>query len=157
MCCENCQTELCKDCVEKHLTDESKVHKVVSHKQFLSTLRYPTCSIHSKRCELYCDECDFSVCAKCVSSKHHKNHNVADIMEYYDRKLKIVKKDLQELETSVYLKCQEFESSIIKQREDLKKNSQILTTALKAQGEIWHREIDNIINKMQFEIDDIDS
>ena len=157
MYCENCHIDLCKDCVEKHIIDESKVHNVVSHKQFWSTLRYPMCSIHSKQCELFCDECDFSVCVKCVSSKNHKNHYVVDIIEYYDRKHEIVKIDLQELETSVYLKWQELESSIIKQREDLKKNSQLLTTALKAQGEIWHREIDNIINKMQFEIDDIDS
>lgn len=157
MYCENCHKDLCKDCVEKHLVDESKVHKVVSHKQFWSTLRYTMCSIHGKRCELFCDECDFSVCIKCVPSKNHQNHYVADIMGYYVRKQEIVKKDLQELETSLYLKCQECESSIIKQREDLKKNSHILTEALKAQGEIWHKEIDNIINKMQFEIDDINS
>ena len=157
MCCENCHIYLCGQCVEKHLFDKSKVHKVLSHKQFLSTLRYPMCSIHTKHCELHCDECDISVCVKCMSSKDHKNHDVVDIMEYYDRNQEIVKIDLEELETSVYPKYQEFESSIIKQKTDLKKNSESLTAALKAQGEFWHREIENVINKMQSELDDINS
>ena len=154
---ENCQIYLCGQCDEKHLFDKSKVHKVLPLQPCLSNLRYPMCTIHTEQCKLHCDECDISVCVKCMSSKDHKNHDVVDIMEYYDKIEEIVKKDLQELESSIYLKYQEIESSIIKQKNDLKKISQSLTTSLKAQGELWHREIDIVIHKMQSEVEEIDS
>ena len=38
MSCNVCHTHLCKNCVEKHFSDESKVHYVVPLKQFLSTV-----------------------------------------------------------------------------------------------------------------------
>nr|XP_022309514.1 uncharacterized protein LOC111115164 [Crassostrea virginica] len=38
MYCNVCHTHLCKNCVEKHFSDESKVHYVVPLKQFLSTV-----------------------------------------------------------------------------------------------------------------------
>ena len=37
MSCNVCHTHLCKNCVEKHFSDESKNHNVVPLKQFLST------------------------------------------------------------------------------------------------------------------------
>ena len=40
---------------------------------------------------------------------------------------------------------------------NLKESSQSLTKALKAHDEKWQNEKDNIIHKMQSEVDDIDS
>ena len=158
MYCENCHIELCGQCVEKHFADKSKVHKVVPLKQSLTTLQYPKCSTHdSKQCELHCEQCDISICTQCVSSKQHKHHDVVDIMEYYEEKTNNLRKDLQELESSIYLKYKEATSMVANKRDDLKKNSQVIKTALKAQGEAWHREIDSIIQKMQDKVDDVDS
>nr|XP_019930320.2 uncharacterized protein LOC105346823 [Crassostrea gigas] len=46
MYCEVCHIHLCKDCVQKHLYDSSKVHNVVPLKQYLTTLNNPNCRKH---------------------------------------------------------------------------------------------------------------
>ena len=43
-------------CAEKHIADKSKVHIIVSLKQFLAA---PKCPDHpNKQCELHCEQCD---------------------------------------------------------------------------------------------------
>lgn len=62
MYCEACHLQLCKDCVEKHLSDSSTVHNVVSLKQYLASLNYPICRKHpTKQCELHCGRCDIPI------------------------------------------------------------------------------------------------
>ncbi|XP_078312157.1 uncharacterized protein LOC144618941 [Crassostrea virginica] len=155
MYCEVCHIYLCQECVAKHLTDKSKVHKVVSLTQFLST---PKCPDHpAKQCELHCKQCDVPICSQCVISKTHKDHDVIDIMENSKMKKEVLRKDLQELEKFIYPKYQEFAAIIKTQKTDQLKNSQKLTSDLKKQGEALHKEIDVIIQSKQTEIDVMDS
>lgn len=71
MYCDVCHIHLCRDCVEKHLTDSSNVHKVVSFKQYCTTLNYPKCRKHpSKLCELHCEKCNIPICAHCITGDH---------------------------------------------------------------------------------------
>lgn len=87
MFCEGCHTHLCKDCVEEHFADSSKVHNVVPLKQYWTTLNYPKCEKHeAKQCELFCEHCDIPICARCISSKGHQNHNIVDFLENLERK-----------------------------------------------------------------------
>uniref|UniRef100_K1R723 Tripartite motif-containing protein 3 n=1 Tax=Magallana gigas TaxID=29159 RepID=K1R723_MAGGI len=62
--CEVCLIHLCKDCVEKHFSDSSKVHKVVTLKQYCTT-QNPI-----KQCE----QCDIPICVQCISGEHF-GHN----------------------------------------------------------------------------------
>lgn len=111
MFCEVCDINLCKDCIEKHLTDSSKVHKVVLLKQCLATLNYPNCEKHeAKLCELQCNQCNISICAKCISSNEHKNHDIVDILKYFESKKEVLFNDLQELEESIFPSYQEIAS-----------------------------------------------
>mgnify|MGYP003687669511 CR=1 FL=1 len=155
MYCEVCQIHLCQECVAKHLTDNSNVHKVVPLTQFLSS---PKCPDHpTKQCELHCKQCDIPICSHCVISKTHKDHDVIDIMENSKMKIEVLRKDLQELEKFIYPKYQEFAAIIKTQKTDQLKNSQKLTSDLKKQGEALHKEIDTIIQSKQTEIDVMDS
>ena len=152
--CDICHVNLCKDCVESHLSDKTAVHKVVSLKQYLSTI----CPDHpSKQCELHCEPCDVPICALCVSSKKHKHHDVLDIMENYKNKKQVLESDLKNLESSVYPKYKEAASNIQLQIAGLSKNKEEMTKALKDQGEIWHKEIDAIVYNLQLEFATMDS
>lgn len=155
MYCEICHVHLSKDCIEKHFSDNSTGHKVILLKQYLSTLNYPKCSIHSsKHCELHCEECDVPICTSCIASGQHLGHKAADIFE---RKKEILKRDLKELEESVLPKYQEAASLIPVQKDDLSKRSIELRIALVKQGDVLKREIDTVIRNMQSEIDVINS
>ncbi|XP_052703124.1 uncharacterized protein LOC128179653 [Crassostrea angulata] len=157
MYCEICHIHLCKDCVETHLSDSSKVHNVVSLKQYLTTLNYPKCRKHpTKQCELHCEQCDIPVCAQCISGEH-LGHKPVDIFQNFDIKKEVLQRELEELEKSIYPKYKEIASNIPVQKADLSKNSQKLTTVIDKQGEVWHREIDTIISNLKSIVEEMES
>nr|XP_034327185.1 uncharacterized protein LOC117689678 isoform X1 [Crassostrea gigas] len=158
MYCEVCHTHLCKDCVEKHFSDSSKLHKVVPLKQYWTTLNYPKCRKHpTKQCELHCEQCDIHICTQCISSGKHLGHNHVDIFQNLKEKKEELQRDLRELEKLIYPKYQEIVSNIPVQKVDLSKNSKKLTAAINKQGEVWHREIDTIITNLKSKVNDMES
>ncbi|XP_052711913.1 E3 ubiquitin-protein ligase TRIM71-like [Crassostrea angulata] len=156
--CDFCQTNLCKACVGEHMLDLSKKHQVVPFQDRGSTPNYPICTKHSpKQCELHCEQCDMPICVLCVSSESHKNHKLVDIYTNYEKKREDIQKDLQELMKSLSPKYQEIANKITEQKADLSKNSEKLTTAIDKHGEVWHREIDTIIQKLKSDLDEMDA
>nr|XP_022303929.1 uncharacterized protein LOC111111319 [Crassostrea virginica] len=155
--CNVCHTHLCKDCVEKHFSDKSKVHNVVPLEQFLSTLNYPKCPTHpTKQCELQCEQCDIPICTSCISSGKHIGHKQLEIFADFESKKEVLRRDLQELEKFIFPKYQESAAIIKTQKTDQLKHSQKLTAELNKQGEALHREINTIIQRKHAEIDEMD-
>ncbi|XP_078331348.1 uncharacterized protein LOC144625132 [Crassostrea virginica] len=153
--CDICHIHLCKACVRKHLSDESKHHYIVPFKLHGIT---PKCARHSTEvCTQLCTTCYIPVCHLCVASSEHEQHTKEDILNWFETIREIIQKDLQDLEKSIYPKYQEAATNIQVQRADVKKCSQKLTTALDKQGEALHTEIDTIIREMKSEIDDMDA
>ncbi|XP_078340609.1 uncharacterized protein LOC111118706 [Crassostrea virginica] len=153
--CELCHIHICEACVEKHLSDQSKDHYIVPFKQRGSI---PKCPYHStKTCIIFCKDCNVPICAICSSFGEHVQHKKEDILKAMAEKKELIRKDLQELEVSIYPKYQEAATNIPVQRVDVNKHSQKLTTALNKQGEALHTEIDTIIQGMKSEIDGMDA
>ncbi|XP_078321717.1 uncharacterized protein LOC111112040 [Crassostrea virginica] len=156
--CNVCHTHLCGDCVEKHFSDKSKVHTVVPLEQFLSTLNYPKCPTHpTKQCDLHCEQCDIAICTSCISSGKHIGHKQLEIFADFENKMEVLRRDLQELEKSIFPKYQESAAIFKTQKTDQLKHSQKLTSELNKQGEALHREIYNIIQRKQAEIDEMNA
>uniref|UniRef100_A0A8W8JF77 B box-type domain-containing protein n=1 Tax=Magallana gigas TaxID=29159 RepID=A0A8W8JF77_MAGGI len=155
MYCDICHIHLCVACVGKHLLDESKEHKVVLFKKRGLN---PKCSKHSTQlCDLHCEQCNIPICVECVSSGEHLGHKQVGILKKQDTKREALKKDLQELENTIYPKYQEIVSNIPVQKADLNKNSKKSTTALDKHGEDLHREIDIAIKKLKSDVDEMES
>ncbi|XP_078331526.1 uncharacterized protein LOC144625198 [Crassostrea virginica] len=153
--CDICHIHLCEACVGKHLSDESKDHYIVPFKLRGFT---PECTKHSTEvCKQHCTTCNIPVCPLCVASSEHKQHKKEDILTLFETKKKLMKKDLQDLQNSIYPKYQEAATNIPVQRADVNQRSQKLTTALDKQGEAIHTEIDTIIQGMKSEIDDMEA
>ena len=117
LCCDICHIYLCKVCASEHILDESTGHKVVPIKQTLAALIYPTCSNHStENCQLYCEDCTIPACIQCVTSKEHQGHGFIDLLQCWEGKKEVLKKDLQELESPILAKHKEFASDICKHK-----------------------------------------
>ncbi|XP_048760955.2 uncharacterized protein LOC125670063 [Ostrea edulis] len=153
--CELCNVNLCKACVEQHLSDSSKRHNVVSILHRKSTPSYPKCPKHAdKHCELYCKKCDIPVCSTCVSKKH-RGHNVCDVFENLSSKMESLQKDLKELETRIYPRYEEMASGVQTEKSELQTNYGKLTTAADQQGEVLHRKITAIVNQRKSDIEEM--
>lgn len=133
MHCDICQKSLCKACVGEHLLDESIEHKIVPFKKRGSTSKCPKHT--SKVCELYCEQCNIPICATCATSQEHCSHKLIEILKKnIDRKKRIIQRDLQELENSIYQKYLKIASGVQIQKADVKEHSIKLTSVLNKHG-----------------------
>lgn len=150
-----CHKNLCKACVDEHLSDESIEHRVVSFRKRGSTL---TCPNHStKICELHCEACDGPICSLCVSSGEHDQHKKIDILKHFENKKAEIKEDLRELENNIYPTYQKFASRIPVQKDNVKENSQKMKLDISKQREILHNEIDIFVDKLNSRVDKTNS
>ncbi|XP_056001414.1 uncharacterized protein LOC125664933 [Ostrea edulis] len=153
--CELCNVNLCKACVEEHLSDSSKQHDVVSFLRRKSTPSYSKCPTHAdKHSKLYCEECDVPVCSTCVSKKH-RGHNLCDVLEKFNSSTASLQKDLEELESRIYPRYEEMASDVQTEKSELQTKYGKLTTAADQQGEVLHREITAIVNQRKSDIQEM--
>ncbi|XP_048740517.2 uncharacterized protein LOC125654583 [Ostrea edulis] len=154
--CELCQTNLCVICVGKHLSDSSRKHRVVPFIEIGSTPCYPKCLNHAeKQCELYCEKCDIPVCSTCIFSGQHEGHKLSDVMKKLDDKTEGLRKDLEELEARIYPRYEEMASDIQTDTADLDAHYGKLTKNADQQGEVWHQEINTIVDNLKSDIEDM--
>ena len=92
MYCEVYLVHLCDECVEKHLFDTSKSHKVVPLTQFLS-FNYPKCPDHLTK------ECDVTICKSWISSENHSGNKAVYNFEDLER-FSIESKEQDNIESS---------------------------------------------------------
>ena len=135
--CDFCHVHLCKTSVREHLCDESKEYKIVPFKQRGSTIR---CSLNpTKICELHCEQYSIPICIICVSSGKHEQHTKTEIFSTFEIKKEQLKKDIPDLENSIYRTYQKTVTNIPVQKNALRKNSEMFSKDLNNQGEICKR------------------
>ncbi|XP_055999424.1 tripartite motif-containing protein 2-like [Ostrea edulis] len=157
MYCDLCHVNLCFACIGKHIADDYDKHKVVPFQNRKSTLIYPKCSTHqNKVCEFHCKECDKSVCSFCndnlLSSDKHKGHTFFILSEIYKERKADITKDSEEIENIISPTYEEMATDLETQITNLDGEYVKFTTLVTKHGEEWHKEIDNVINKMKKEI-----
>ncbi|XP_061168606.1 E3 ubiquitin-protein ligase TRIM71-like [Saccostrea echinata] len=157
MHCNTCLVNLCKACVGEHIsTDESKDHKVVKFQARKSTPLHPGCKIHAENsCELHCKECDIPVCAACIVSKKHKEHDVHFLKDILARKKTAIQKEINELEESIYPTYLDIAADVQNTLSQLDVKYEELSIAITKHGEDWHREIDKLVKKLKSEVEEM--
>ncbi|XP_048733271.2 uncharacterized protein LOC125649647 [Ostrea edulis] len=155
MYCDFCHVNLCITCIGKHVSDDYDKHIVVPIQNRKSTLIYPRCTTHDrKRCELQCKECNLSVCSVCVFDQH-LGHTFSNLSKVHNARKADIGKDEEEIQNIISPKYDEIATDIKTQIANLKENYKKLTTAVTTYGEEWHKEIDNVINRMKNELEEM--
>lgn len=153
MYCDTCRINICKDCVESHVSDVSIDHKVVPLKHSGSIPDYSICSEHkTKQRDLHCEQCNISICVECTSSIDHRGHNFLYIKKKILERKERVLKDLVELEKSLHQKYEEISSNIQVQKDILTENSQTVKTAISKHGDDLHQEVESLITKLKSDL-----
>jgi len=88
--CQDCRETLCDSCSTKHADRKHKLKLMVKTK----------CKEHQKYLELICLDCEKNICAICFS-EDHQDHKCDAIHKVVKQLTAMLKKDVQELDSSV--------------------------------------------------------
>ncbi|XP_052707357.1 uncharacterized protein LOC128182679 [Crassostrea angulata] len=154
--CDICHVNLCKPCVVDHISDGYDKHRIVPFRKRKSIFIYPKCGSHlQKACEFQCKTCVVFVCSSCIASEQHRGHIFVEVVEVYNLKKEIIKRDAAEIEIRISPTYKEIVHDIENQFFNLDGSYENITTDINKQGEELHKEIDLVINEMKTEISEM--
>ncbi|XP_048741974.2 tripartite motif-containing protein 3-like [Ostrea edulis] len=148
--CNSCQVGLCEDCINKHVRSlKSMKHDIVPFTKRTVQLVFPQCTSHShQRCEGQCQQCDVPVCMKCVTGSH-KGHDVVDMADIIARKRENIKRETEEIESSIIPKNKSYDVDVEKKICKSKTHYSYLEKEAKDKRKKWHLEVDDIFDKLE--------
>ena len=146
--CNSCQTDLCLDCVGKHLHEfESLSHDIVPFQHRKIRLVLPECEVHpGQRCEVHCQQCHTPVCVKCITG-NHKGHDVVELAEIVEQKKEMIRKEVQDTEANILPKYQTRDDTIKAQISKVNAEFAKMKTNMERLRKLWHQEVDGIFDK----------
>ncbi|XP_078327847.1 uncharacterized protein LOC111115608 [Crassostrea virginica] len=148
--CNSCQVSLCSECVIKH-TDafKSMSHEIAPFLDRKTKLVLPECQEHSgQRCEVNCKECNTPVCIKCIGFGPHKGHDVEELTETHENKIRKIKSDTEEIQAKLIPNYQKEDVEIGKKISKIKSKIDNLGKESRKLRKLWHQEVDNIFDKI---------
>ena len=139
--CNSCQVSLCESCVKKHRDElKSLTHDIVPFLDRKIQVVLPACQKHSgQRCEVNCKECNTPVCIKCIGFGPHKGHDIEELTEYHENKIRKIKSDTEEMKAKLIPKYQKADVEIGKK---ISKTKSILNDVGKECNKLrklWHQ------------------
>ncbi|XP_062575187.1 E3 ubiquitin-protein ligase TRIM36-like [Saccostrea cucullata] len=147
--CNTCHVDLCKNCVGHHMISNPTIrHDVVTFEFKKSEIIPPQCSVHDgKQCEMFCEQCESPICQKCLSSGSHENHNVPRISVFYSSKQELIRKDLNELETSIAPVYESVLTDMKEMLQSIEQKHEERQRTLDDIGKTWHNLVDKVIKR----------
>ncbi|XP_048740908.2 tripartite motif-containing protein 45-like isoform X1 [Ostrea edulis] len=148
--CNSCQVGLCADCINKHVSSlKSMKHDIVPFTKRTVQLVFPQCTCHShQRCEGHCQQCDVPVCFTCVLGQH-QGHDVKAIADIIAGKKENIKRETEEIESSIIPKNKSYDADVEKKISKSKAHYSDLEKEAKDKRKKWHLEVDDIFDTLE--------
>ncbi|XP_078330152.1 uncharacterized protein LOC111116857 [Crassostrea virginica] len=148
--CNSCQVNLCNSCIKKHRDElKSLIHEIVPFLERKIQLVFPECREHSgQRCEVNCKKCNTPVCIKCIGLGPHKGHNVEELNETHEKKIRKIKSDTEVIKANIIPKYQNEDQNIGSTISITKSKIDDIGRESKKLRKLWHQEVDNIFDKI---------
>ena len=110
---------------------------------------FPECREHSgQRCEVNCKKCNEPVCVKCIGLGPHKGHDVEELTETHEKKIRKIKSDTEELKAKIIPKYQKEDHKIGNTISKTKSKIEDLGKKTKKLRKLWHKVVDNVFDKI---------
>jgi hypothetical protein len=91
--CLNCEQYFCMNCKSLHKRQQvSRNHEFQSGENIVPEVKL-RCKEHKEDCVFACDNCDISICMRCITGKH-KGHTVSNMKESIDELRTTFKKEM---------------------------------------------------------------
>ncbi|XP_061186768.1 uncharacterized protein LOC133194883 [Saccostrea echinata] len=148
--CNRCQVSLCAGCVSKHVDKHRPhTHVIVPFKNRKTEHVFTECEFHPyHRCEGHCQQCDVTVCMKCVITSHN-GHIVGDIPKNFNDKKKNIQRENHEIESNIIPSYMKKNENIEKDKELAMKKFDEVEKEIKRHRKLWHQEVGSIFNKLR--------
>ena len=149
--CNSCHVNLCSDCLSKR-TDafQSMSHEIAPFLDRKTKLVLPECKEQSgQRCEVNCKECNTPACLKCIASGTHKGHDVEELTETHENKIRKIKSDTEEIQVKLISKFQKEDVAVGNNISKTKSKFEDVGKEIKKLRKIWHQEVDKIFDKIE--------
>ncbi|XP_078330165.1 uncharacterized protein LOC111116726 isoform X3 [Crassostrea virginica] len=148
--CNSCQVCLCETCVKKHRDEfKSLMHEIVPFLERKIQVMFPECREHSgQRCEVNCKNCNTPVCVKCIGLGPHKGHDVEELTETHENKVRKIKSETEEIKANFIPKYLRENHKIGNTLSETKSKIEDLGKETKKLRKLWHQEVDNIFDKI---------
>ena len=148
--CNNCQVSLCDSCVKKHRDEfKSLMHEIVPFLERKIQLIFPECREQSgQRCEVSCKTCNTPVCVKCIGLDSHKGHDIEELTETRENKIRKIKSETWEIRANIIPKFRIEDQKIEYTISKTKSKIDDLGKERKQLRRLWHQEVDNIFDKI---------
>ncbi|XP_061186407.1 uncharacterized protein LOC133194471 [Saccostrea echinata] len=147
--CNNCQVNLCVDCVSKHVDKQQFLtHDIVPYTKRNIQLVFQECEFHPHlRCQAHCQQCDVPVCIKCFLC-NHKGHDVVGLSNIVVNKRKEIEKEVKEIETVIIPRFQKRKVFIKAKASKCTAKYEELEQETEKHRQLWHDKIDIIFDKL---------
>lgn len=147
--CNDCQVNLCVDCLGKHVGElQFQSHDIVHLKNRNLHVVFPDCKTHlGQRCEVYCKECHEPICIKC-SIGRHKTHDVCELDELVEIRKIEIEKEVKELESEIIPKFQGKNATISDKKDHVAAEYAILEQKLEELRKTWQLEVNKLFNAL---------
>ena len=109
--CLDCEQYFCMNCKIFHKRQKGTKHHEFQSAENIITEVKSRCNEHKEECIFVCDNCDISICIRCVTGKH-KGHTVSNMKESIDElrttfgqemdtKLNVIQTNQKQVETGL--------------------------------------------------------
>lgn len=161
--CVQCEEAMCDECKTTHLRSKATRDHTITTLQELISKPNPVkekenesseshCSIHTSELILmYCEECNTSVCADCISGDH-KKHDIVKIDNVLEKK----KQEMADLTSDARIKLKKLKENIEKlqnSRDAFHREKNDVIATIQHQGQILKEAIDEMVQSSVIELE----
>lgn len=155
--CDLCNQRMCEQCSDEHQkSPETKNYEIRPYHRGKSWHPIEKCRYHGdKVTDMFCEECQAPICAKCAIQDHH-GHAFVDLETVYSEKVALCSAKISRINKYFIPKTRDQKTRLKEDAKEIKTYMDGLRTSMKADAECLKRLVDMVLSKKMEESREIE-